>query len=450
MKKIHTAIKIVLAMLVAALVGSGGYYAYLYILSLHHEAYMSTFYCTENMGYLSNPYCGFYNIYSYMLSDDLTFDEKLAYEDDENALALIEVNLVRYRDGKISKKGLNALDTLFEAWSCEGKDLIVRFLYDWDGKGELYEPDDLSTVITHIEQTCKVLNLHKDIVYILQGVYVGSYAEMHDSSFLGKDDLDTLINAIYEATDPSIYLSVRTPSYWRKITKKDTIDPADAFGTALDARLSLFNDGLMGSESDLGTYDDREDELSFQNTLCRYVPNGGEVIIDNEYNDIDNAVNTLSEMRVSYLNDEYDDEVLEKWKISEYDGETGYEYIRNHLGYRYLVTQVSVENNDMDFFSKNFTLDISISNTGFSPIYKKADLILHIKNDETDLEYPLEADLRYIPDDNPLDASLSLSFDDLPEGSYQLSLSASSEGKSLLFANEGASDSLYLGELSVE
>ena len=70
------------------------------------------------------------------------------------------------------------------------------------------------------------------------------------------------------------------------------------------ARLGLYNDGMLGSVSDLGTYGDtkrkdatspsykgtREDELKFQNTLCQYVPNGGEVVSDNSYNDLQGVI----------------------------------------------------------------------------------------------------------------------------------------------------------------
>ena len=104
--------------------------------------------------------------------------------------------------------------------------------------------------------------------------------------------------------------------------------------SSLASRLGLYNDGMLGSANDTGTYGDkaaadldtnysdawtREDELAFQNDLCLYVPNGGEVIIDNVYNDFDNAVKDLSQMHVSYLNSEYDSTVLNKWKEKQKD-----------------------------------------------------------------------------------------------------------------------------------
>ncbi len=77
-----------------------------------------------------------------------------------------------------------------------------------------------------------------------------------------------------------------------------------------------FNDGMLGSVSDYGTYSDntrqdagdfsawtREEELAFQDVLCSSVPSGGEVIVDNPYNDLENAIADLKTMHVSYLNE---------------------------------------------------------------------------------------------------------------------------------------------------
>ena len=128
-------------------------------------------------------------------------------------------------------------------------------------------------------------------------------------------------------TDESVYLAVRTPAQWRGIVQSDNPGEEILSGSHLAARLSLFNDGLLGNRSDYGTYktDDssgfdvlgrrsREEELDFQRELCRYVPNGGEVINDNPYNDFENAVKGLSERHITYLNKDYDQTVLKKWE----------------------------------------------------------------------------------------------------------------------------------------
>ena len=70
----------------------------------------------------------------------------------------------------------------------------------------------------------------------------------------------------------------------------------DAGNGSLQARLSLFNDGMLGSVYDLGTYDDtplqpdskldeqgtRSEELLFQYKIWKYVAKGGADTVDKE------------------------------------------------------------------------------------------------------------------------------------------------------------------------
>ena len=92
-----------------------------------------------------------------------------------------------------------------------------------------------------------------------------------------------------------------------------------------------------------------EEELDFQKDLCRYVPNGGEVINNNSYNDFENAVKGLAERHITYLNQDYDQAVLKKWEketvteVGCFYGMDGYTYIDRHLGYRLLITEAYLE-----------------------------------------------------------------------------------------------------------
>ena len=93
------------------------------------------------------------------------------------------------------------------------------------------------------------------------------------------------------------------------------------------------------------------------------------MIINNSYNDIESAVSALSEMRVSYLNMDYDEEVLNKWKKSQYNGENGYTYIGKRLGYRYVLMDSDIY--DLSFSTQRANYRITVKNQGFAPAYKK-------------------------------------------------------------------------------
>lgn len=123
--------------------------------------------------------------------------------------------------------------------------------------------------------------------------------------------------------------------------------------------------------------------------LCNFVPNGGECVLDNSFNDFKNAISDFENMHVSYLNCDYDADVLNKWKNSVYEvgadnifnNMPGYDYIMAHLGYRYTITGTDFEYNRLK--SSDAVFSIHIKNSGFSSAYKKFDgtLILKSTND---------------------------------------------------------------------
>ena len=296
--------------------------------------------------FLRNPNRGFYHMCRVVLDSGRDFEsyESMAaahrqtYPDD--TLVLLEINLGGYRAGGIDDAGLENLDKLLSVW--EGRDisLIIRFLYDWDGDGLTAEPDELDTVLGHIAQVGPVVQSYGDLIFGLQGLFVGSWGEMHGTKF--GNNFAELAKALDDATGRSMFLSVRTPAQLREILKAHP---------DMEPRLGLFNDGMLGSDTDLGTYDmadqgaerrTREQELTFQESMCLSVPNGGEVVIENSYNDFENAVADLARMRVAYLNGAYDPAVLDKWADTDlsgygFEGMSGLDYIERRLGYRLRV-----------------------------------------------------------------------------------------------------------------
>ena len=131
-----------------------------------------------------------------------------------DSLALVEINLKNYRTTEISETGLTQLDDIFTSWSQSPANtrLILRFLYDWDGLALAPEPDSLDLILTHIDQVSTLVNRHCDSIYIMQGIFVGSWGEMHGSRFMDEVSVKKLIQHLHDVIDPSIYLSVRTPA----------------------------------------------------------------------------------------------------------------------------------------------------------------------------------------------------------------------------------------------
>lgn len=456
----HSTLIVGLGLLMTVLVLAGAIAILIYPRLLFVD-YLSYQY-QESADALDNPYIGWYTIQGYLLSEDASFSlpqQPDATEDTKKAeelrrgLSLIEINLKNYAECDLTASALSQVDSILSAWSKTGNQLILRFLYDWDGQNLQSEPKELSQILKHMEQVGPIINSYASSVYLIQGIFVGNWGEMNNTVHMGDGQMQTLIEKLADVTDPSIFLSVRTPAQLRSIVKNQIgnliqnwipVDKTLAFNGTLPSRLGLYNDGMLGSANDTGTYGDkkapeiktssndtnyndmslnssdtnysdawiREDELAFQNELCQYVPNGGEVIIDNEYNDFDHAIRDLAMMHVSYLNSAYDATVLDKWKASVYhadnvsqsnlvtdtnitnteysnsvnvsdafDGMNGYDYVERHLGYRYVLRDSKLKFHPL--FDDSAVLTVDVENVGFANCYRPLDATVAVVSNAT-------------------------------------------------------------------
>ena len=400
----------------------------------------------ESTAVLKNPYQGFYRIFGYTLSDDGQHVQTTAADpirEYDFALVLLEINLRNYRTGPISDSALAQLDDILKAWSQSDAQILLRFLYDWDGIAKAKEPESLSTILTHMDQAAEIVNRYASSIYLMQGCFIGNWGEMHGSYFADSQSIQTLITHLHQVIAPSIYLSVRTPAQWRTITGLYDVPakfPAFQEHPPIASRLGLYNDGMLGSASDLGTYGDtprkgisdpackgtREEELSFQNRLCQYVPNGGEVVFDTPYNVLPAAVQYLRTLHVSYLNADYDPVVLNKWSKSVWDREDafsgcdGLTYVQAHLGYRYTARAFTLRK--QGFLSPQLSFQLELENTGFGNTLKPFDGAFLLRNVQTGdtCRLPLAFDFRSLTSGQTKTLTASLPVRDLSKGTWQL------------------------------
>lgn len=417
---------------------------------------------TESNRELKNPNRGFYFIYGFMIQDEETDYVKLVKEryqnDTETTITLVQINLQNYRDGEISKKGLANIEELFCALETIDKRLIVRFLYDWDGTAQGREPGRLDTILLHMRQLEDILHRHQRQIFLMQGLFIGNWGEMNGTPYANSMDMQRLALELEKATAPSTYLSVRMPMQWRQITRLTKPSEENLSVDSLAGRLGLFNDGMLGSESDYGTYGtegaidagdfspwNRTDELAFQDQLCCQVPNGGEVIVDNIYNDFENARRDLALMHITYLNRDYDRAVLEKWAketVREegcFDGMDGLTYIQRHLGYRFFIADTDISH---QFMKDCLSVSITLKNVGFAPVYREPDIRLTICGEEERFTYTIDKSLSQLAGGISREELLKLDekipLKGLSEKEYSLyfSIVDSDTGKHILLANE--------------
>lgn len=393
---------------------------------------------------VSNPYCGMYSIYRFYASPQRNQKENMILKNtvivSSHQICLIEINLIDYNDKPLSSDALKNIENIFQYFIIRKKQLIVRFVYDWEGKGVLSEPKDIGIILKHMEQLSVMLKGLERHIYIIQGLFIGSWGEMHNSRYLSERHIITLAKKLYECSGRSTQIALRCPSFWRMIAgSNQPLDEKSAFTESFMARFSLFNDGMLASDTDFGTYGQiyskeandfkdkwmRKDELDFQNKLCCFVSNGGEAINNCSYNDAAHAIEDLRKMRVSYLHSAYDMEVINKWKSSKsglsdpiWKNKTAYDYISAHLGYRFLIKDVKVSLNH----SRIIKITVRLYNTGFAPCYHKFDVKIALagENSSEFHEYLLDTDTRFWFPGEPVELEAVIPQDKLKDDRYIL------------------------------
>jgi hypothetical protein len=187
----------------------------------------------------------------------------------------------------------------------------------------------------------------------------------------------------------------------------------------------------------------REDELEFEEVLCKHVPNGGETSFGIKAGQsCEEIVAQLYQMHISYLNCVYDSRILEDWKKREYLGTSLFDFVGEHLGYRFELTDIRIKEKGEP------SLELRIKNTGFANFYGVAKVFLSFG----ETRQPMPWDIREWESGK----EITLSTSDLPkwqgtDKSYKLYLEIreTKTNKPIALAGQGSSQAQLLGELSI-
>lgn len=413
----------------------------------------------ESSGELRNPGRGWYHIYTFAVKpsgekepvqEQIWFDE--AAREEQLALALIDISA--FRAGRITEEALLYIRDVLEFFHESGKQIILRFVYDTEGKGVMKEPLTLAIVKQHMEQLGRIVRRYKEDILVMQGIFVGNWGEMHGSRFLDDKSLCELASTLYRVTEGECFLAVRTPAQWRRI--------AGSAGTpaGVAERLALFNDGMFGSPDDLGTYGaggrarvgetgswSRQEELEWQKERLAFVPNGGETVASKVPVGCLQAAEEMRSMHIGYLNSIYHPGQLEHWKRETVDGcgcwsgVSGYDYIGRHLGYRFVVRDVAE--------GRKKELYIKIENCGFGNLCQEADCFLEVEEGRSlTLSRRLDTDPRRWRSGETILIRTGFFLKERYAGGscIYLALRRRADGRAILFANRGAGERLRIGE----
>ena len=325
-----------------------------------------------------NPCCGWYRIITVDVGADVPIDSLLDCACD-TSLILVRLNLQSYRRSELDQPALHRITSIIEWGIGRGQALIIRALYDTEGHGMVNEPNSVEMVERHMKQLGRTLLPYAAHILVCQGLLIGSWGEMHSSRFLQQKHLQRLSRAFRNATENQICFSVRQPVQWRQIND-DSANPL----------MGIYNDALFGSTTDLGTYGSQpaevagdqgqwlpEEERAFIAKTASTVPFGGEVLSCEEALSPTEVVRQLALLQTTYLNCEWDAQLLEQWRQTAFLPEVGwnslYDYIGAHLGYHLVMTDIEVKRQSLRHF---FRLRIKIENKGFATVWGDAQVEL--------------------------------------------------------------------------
>ncbi len=350
---------------------------------------------TETTNVIVNPCRGWYQLFRFSIEEEPDLKKVGSCLISSESLVLVMIDIGSVRNRELLEPELSRIEDILRYFREAGKEVILRICYDHEGRAIEREPSFFPQVLNHLKSLGPVLKEYEDIIFVYQGMLIGNWGEMHTSKFMESGQIDEMTEILKASKGNNTFLAVRRPVQWRTIHKKNSVDIMKTSG------MGLFDDAIFGSVTDMGTFGQnpremegwnnpwtREDELQFESNLCRYVPNGGEVVMGEGYSgriSQSDILENLSRMHITYLNRLYDRTVLDNWQRQTctekgvWNGKSFYDYVGAHLGYRFFVKSVkaSVSEINLDYIN----LEIEIENKGFANLYHEAELCIDVTDE---------------------------------------------------------------------
>jgi len=377
-----------------------------------------------------NPDRGFY-IGNFELTQEEDYNIFEEVKEEETTLALALIYLKDYLEIEtLPQMIIDNIDKNLQDAEALNIKLILRVKY----RNREGEDPSKEIALSHLEQLTGVLQKHKEIISIVQAGVIGAYGEWH--SFTGdyadsnEEYLENRKAIVTKLTQifPDKYIQVRTPmhkeqmfgsaEYYKDVGIDAQITSEIAFSDDVRAKVAHHNDCFLASEDDEGTYADENinfwRDYVINDTL--YSPLGGETCNDDSrFTNCSYALNELKELRWSYINQSFEEDVIQRWK-----DEGCYEEIRENIGYRLVATDLYLDQSD-----DSLDIKLNLTNKGYAAPYIKSDVSFILKDINTSNSYTYavdDVDLRtfYSGESNAINKKISLQ--NLSTGTYCLSV----------------------------
>ncbi|MBO4514989.1 MAG: DUF4832 domain-containing protein [Lachnospiraceae bacterium] len=304
-------------------------------------------------------------------------------------------------DEELTGDMLDSLDALLSDMERKQVCAIIRFSYDpWFGGKKTYEPD-MAMILRHQEQIGAILSRYPETVASLECGIFGKWGEMHGSDACTQENFNLVIDKWLEVLPQSIPISVRTISQycgWCGISPEELTSQITMRGQK-EWRVGIYDDGYLCSDTDLGTYMDRERDINWLSSQGKHTLFGGEAGAAVQSDGEIALTTTYLEKEafrthLSYLNQDWNAALLDRLKEEKYYGHderyyglSGDTYLRNHMGYRFVLRGVRLTKEVPRGW--DLILEVNVENVGFANLVKQKDLTLVLTDGDESLEYEI-------------------------------------------------------------
>lgn len=354
---------------------------------------------TEASGEVPNPERGMMSYSKFNLDAAGPYTVKSIPNDyTGESLAFILFYLTYYMDKDLDANVLDLVRGELAKVRTAGKKAVLRFAYSetyTTGNPQEATPEQ---ILRHVDQLADVFLDYADVIYTVQAGWLGTYGEWyyktnnHDNSVPAYTDYykytvsgssvtdfnsnhKNLLDRMLLRVPSPINIGLRTAFYKRYYLSPSSISswtPITEWSATPGAneRLAFFNDGIRGSDSDVGTFNssaDRDMWYSQGNwTVC-----GGEMsyrsadafaALSDELKNCDLSIAEMRRQHLSYLHYSESNRFMVKWI-----GEGRMEDLKKMLGYRLVLDDAAFSFTDWNSGS-TVNYSISVENKGCAPV----------------------------------------------------------------------------------
>lgn len=342
-----------------------------------------------------------------------------------NTMLMCVFYLRNFVTSPISQSALNLFQQQMDTIRNAGMKAIVRFAYNDNNNPADAKP---AMVATHLTQLQPYLAANKDVIAVVQAGLIGSWGEWGNTQNYGDSynmtaqnmaDRKSVVDKLLSVVPAERMIQLRMPLFKTKLYSATNLTSTEAFTNTAKARLGFHNDCFLSNASDYGTYVNPSVETPYLMTESNYVPTGGETCAYvPPRSDCPTSVAEMTKYHWSFLNQDYNTAVLDKWK-----SQGCFTQVQQKLGYRFVMTSGSFSGTAKP--GGSFTVNLSVQNQGWASTYNSRDVELVFRNTATGALFfvKLAADPRRWTANQTVTINQTVTLpSNMPKGNYALLL----------------------------